>query len=211
MEREKKNALSRQRILDAAMREFSAKGYDASSLNTICSENKISKGIIYHHFEGKDHLYLLCVARCFEELTAYLTEASGAITGSTEDYLGTYFNARLHFFVENPMYLGIFADAALSPPAHLLHKITEIRQSFDQLNVDILTKLLTMATLRTGMTVESVVEDFRMYMDYFNMRFKVALAENSSPEQALRHHEERCHHQMNILLYGVLVNNDEKR
>ena len=43
MKREEKNALSRQRILDAAMEEFSAKGYAGASLNTVCGEKGISK------------------------------------------------------------------------------------------------------------------------------------------------------------------------
>ena len=49
MKREEKNALSRQRILDAAMEEFSRRGYEGASLNTVCAEKGLSKGIIYHY------------------------------------------------------------------------------------------------------------------------------------------------------------------
>lgn len=211
MKREEKNALSRQRILEAALREFSAKGYAAASLNTICAENEISKGIIYHYFADKDELYLLCVAECFDALTAYLTQAQGGISGSVEQRLGGYFDARLRFFAENPLYLGIFTDAALNPPTQLISKIMGIRGSFDQLNISVLTGLLDSATLRNGITVSAVVDDFRMYMDYFNLRFKGMLAGIHSPEQALREHEEKCHRQLHILLYGVLGDQDENR
>ncbi len=71
--------------------------------------------------------------------------------------------------------------------------------------------LLDSAALRDGITVAAVVEDFRMYMDYFNLRFKDVLAGIHSPEQALREHEERCHRQLGILLYGVLGDRDENR
>ncbi len=211
MKREEKNALSRQRILEAALREFSAKGYAAASLNTICAENEISKGIIYHYFADKDELYLLCVAECFDALTAYLTQALDSISGSVEQRLGGYFDARLRFFAENPLYLGIFTDAALNPPTQLISKIMGIRGSFDQLNISVLTGLLDSATLRNGITVSAVVDDFRMYMDYFNLRFKGMLAGIHSPEQTLREHEERCHRQLHILLYGVLGDQDENR
>ena len=50
MKREEKSALSRQRILDAATEEFSQKGYEGASLNTVWAKKGISKGIIYHHF-----------------------------------------------------------------------------------------------------------------------------------------------------------------
>lgn len=211
MKREEKNALSRQRILEAALREFSEKGYAAASLNTICAENDISKGIIYHYFADKDELYLLCVAECFDALTAYLTQALDDSSDSVEGRLRGYFDARLRFFAENPLYLGIFTDAALNPPTELISKISEIRGSFDQLNIFALTELLHSATLRNGITVSAVVDDFRMYMDYFNLRFKGVLAGIHSPEQALREHEERCHRQLHILLYGVLGDRDENR
>ena len=80
MKREEKNMLSRQRILEAVLREFSQKGYEGASLNTVCAENGISKGIVYHYFKDKDELYLFCAADCFEKLTAYLkgtAEAAG--------------------------------------------------------------------------------------------------------------------------------------
>lgn len=46
MKREEKSALSRQRILEAAMEEFSLKGYEGASLNAVWAEKGISKGII---------------------------------------------------------------------------------------------------------------------------------------------------------------------
>ena len=204
MKREEKNALSRQRILDAAMREFSEKGYDAASMNTICAENRISKGILYHYFKDKDTLYLQCVADCFNGLTAYLGAWAAGCTENMETRLRQYFDARLHYFAENPVCLGIFVGAVLYPPAHLAAALAEARRAFDDQNVAILTELLGSASLQRGMTVSAVVDDFRMYMDYFNAKYRAMLAGAESPEQALREHEERCHRQLTILLYGVL-------
>ena len=78
MKQEEKSALARRRILDAAMREFAHKGYEGASLNTVCAENGISKGIIYHHFRDKSELYLLCVEECFDALTASLERERAA-------------------------------------------------------------------------------------------------------------------------------------
>ena len=211
MKREEKNALSRQRILEATLREFSEKGYAAASLNTVCAENGISNGIIYHYFADKEELYVICVAECFNALTAYLTQALSGISGSVEQRLRGYFDARIHFFAENPLFLGIFTDAALNPPAHLISRIAETRRHFDELNISVLTGLLESAVLRNGISISAVVDDFRMYMDYFNLRFKDALVGIHSPEQALRKHDERCHRQLGILLYGVLGDQDENR
>ena len=204
MKREEKNALSRQRILDAAMREFSRKGYDAASMNTLCAENELSKGILYHCFQDKDELYLRCAAECFDGLTAYLGAWAASCPEAPETKLRQYFDARLHYFAENPVCLGIFLNAVLYPPAHLTAELAEIRRAFDDQNAAILTELLGNASLRRGMTVSSVVDDFRMYMDYFNAKYRIVLAGADSPEQALREHEEGCHRQLEIMLYGVL-------
>ena len=209
MKQEERNALSRQKILEAAMKEFAGKGYDRASLNTICAENHISKGIIYHYFKDKDEIYLLCVSDCFEMLTAYLAAARRDMTGSVERRLAEYFDARLRFFAENPLCLGIFIGAALDPPAALRDQIAGLRSGFDELNISVLTDLLSGAALRRGFSIQSVAEDFRMYMDYFHLRFRDALAGAQSPEEALFKHEERCRRQLKILLYGVLVNENE--
>lgn len=209
IKREEKNALSRQRILDAALQEFSAKGYDAASLNVLCAENDISKGLIYHYFKDKDELYLTCAADCFEQLTSYLKERKRNTAETAEEQLQSYFSARLQFFAEHPMYLGIFLGVVLNPPEHLTAEVAATRKSFDLLNASTLTELLNSTPLRKGLTVSTAVEDFRMYMDYFNARFRTVLAKAQTPEQALREHEERCHRQLDILLHGVIGEHHE--
>ena len=204
MNQEAKSELARQRILDAAMANFSAKGYEGASLNAACAENGISKGIVYHHFKDKNELYLLCVERCFDAVTTYLEEVASNLSGTAEERMQSYFNARLQFFAQNPLYLGIFADAAFQPPAPLAEDIAVLREKFDQLNLSVLISLLEGKKLRDGLTVSAIAEDFKMYMDYFNMRFRGALHQCNSTEQVLREHEERCRRQISILFYGVL-------
>ena len=210
MKREEKNALSRHRILEAAREEFSKKGYEGASLNTVCSEKGISKGIIYHYFKDKDELYLLCVKECFDALTEALSQTAAALTGSAKEKLQSYFSARLRFFAEHPQYLGIFADAAFNPPPRLNEEIAALRQSFDRLTISVLTGLLEGENLRRGLSVSFIVEDFRTYMDFFNMRFRTDCGKELPMDELLQKHEERCQRQLDILLYGVIEKDDEK-
>lgn len=50
--------------------------------------------------------------------------------------------------------------------------------------------------VRNGLSVKAIVEDFRMYMDYFNLHFKTAFCTESPINDILREHEERCHRQL---------------
>ena len=203
MKREEKNAVSRQRILSAAMEEFSRKGYEGASLSALCAEKEISKGLIYHYFSGKEELYLLCVEQCFEAFTACLARAAAELHGTAREKLGDYFDARLRFFAENPLYPGIFADAVFNTPPALAEQISRLRADFDELNLSVLTAILKSQPMRVGLSPEGVAEDFRAYMDYFNLRFRGAIRSGQPVRDILIEHEERCHRQLDILLYGV--------
>lgn len=202
MKREEKNLQSRQRILEGALKEFSAKSYAEASLNNICNDNGISKGIIYHYFKDKDELYLLCIKECFDAMTSYLSEAVKTLNGGIEEHLRGYFDARIRFFSDNPLYLNLFCNAIINPPTHLLKAIDEVKSEFDALNISVLTGLLERLPLRHGVTVPEVVEDFRTYQDFFNARC-LSIQQGRSTESILRDHEESCHRQLKMLLYGV--------
>lgn len=48
----------RQRILNAAMKEFAVKGYDHASTNKIVEGAEIAKGLLFHYFKSKKQLFL---------------------------------------------------------------------------------------------------------------------------------------------------------
>jgi len=98
MKREERNQISRQRILESAAKEFAEKGYGLSSINVICAEGDISKGILYHYFKDKDELYLTCIQDCFDGLTAYLKLALSKAEASVQAQLDQYFAARWDYF-----------------------------------------------------------------------------------------------------------------
>lgn len=203
MKRKEKNLQSRQRILEGALKEFSAKSYGEASLNNICNDNGMSKGIIYYYFKDKDELHLLCVKECFDALTSYLSDAVKTLNGGVEEHLRGYFDARLHFFSDNPLYLNLFCNAIINPPMHLLKAIGEVKSEFDTLNISVLTELLDRVSLRPGISVSEVVEDFRAYQDFFNARY-LSIQQGCSAKSILHDHEERCHRQLKMLLYGII-------
>ncbi len=203
MKRKEKNLQSRQRILEGALKEFSVKSYGEASLNSICNDNGMSKGIIYHYFKDKDELYLLCVKECFDALTSYLSGAVKTLNGSVEEHLRGYFDARLRFFSDNSPYLNLFCNAVMNPPTHLLKAIGEVKSEFDTLNISVLTELLDRVSLRPDISVSEVVDDFRAYQDFFNARYRT-IQQDRSTESILHDHEERCHRQLKMLLHGVI-------
>ena len=117
MNQKEKTQLSYQKILSAAIIEFGTHSYESASINTICSENQISKGLVYHNFKNKDELYLRCVKVCFDEMTSYLRNATHASEDANEK-IRKLLILRQQFFQENPYFSNIFFQAVLNPPKH---------------------------------------------------------------------------------------------
>jgi TetR/AcrR family acrAB operon transcriptional repressor len=77
MKRTKEESLvTRQNLLNAALKVFSRKGYSATRLEDIAAEAGVTRGAIYHHFGGKEEL--------FKEL---VTERSSGINQLTEQII----------------------------------------------------------------------------------------------------------------------------
>lgn len=199
MKREEKNQQTKRRIMERALAEFSAQGYGASSINTICAAQDISKGIVYHYFETKDGLFLACVKECFQRLTAYIRE-NIQNRDDTEGGLEDYFAIRTKFFYSNPVYQRIFCEAVISPPAHLRGEIHKCRQDFDNLNIQILERLLTPFSLRPGISRDEVVDIFRQFQDFINIHDQVSGVDS----QTFAAHEAKCRKALDVLLYGVI-------
>lgn len=73
----------RQRILEAAAKEFAAHGYQGASLNKILEEAQISKGAAYYYFDDKADLYTTTVKQYTQELIGDLTFDVERLDGET--------------------------------------------------------------------------------------------------------------------------------
>lgn len=201
MTHEERNRRTRPRIMAAARQEFGENGYDAASVNTICAAEGLSKGLLYHHFQDKDALYLTCVQECFQHLLTYMEQQLPPSLGDDIDQgLALYFQIRLAFFQQYPDERKLFFRAMLMPPKHLSEALAELRRPFDVFNRRILASILKHAVLRPGITIEDVSELELMVQNYANSRpvmYDTALEDVAA-------HEAMCLQWIKLLLYGVI-------
>lgn len=203
MKREEKVQLTRRRIMDNALKEFSSSGYRASSVNNIYDpEQGISKGIIYHYFSSKDELFLACVGECFERLKTYMekqfVQDSSAMTA--EECFANYFAARMNFFQENPQYQKIFMEAVLMPPAHLKSRIMECRQPMEEMNKDILGELLSRIPLRVPLNKDEVIRIVLQFINFIDLQYSLERAGVTTIEDL----EKKNQQVLDILLNGIV-------
>ena len=90
MKQQEKTKLTKEKIIHAALKEFGTKSDEMASLNTVCSEHNISKGLIYHNFKNKDELYLECIKICYTQMIESINKiqiASITVEAQLEQFL----------------------------------------------------------------------------------------------------------------------------
>jgi TetR/AcrR family transcriptional repressor of nem operon len=117
--REASKRATRQALLDAAIAEFTERGFDTPSLDAICARAGFTRGAFYVHFHDRDEL----VAAAMEQsLHAFL---DGIIDrGSVTDDIG----ATVGRFIEvalQPMILGEAAQEPSGVAGPVLHQLLE--------------------------------------------------------------------------------------
>lgn len=66
---------TRTQLIEVATRLFAARGYEGTSIEAVLAESGASRGSLYHHFAGKDALFLAVLENVGTTVTAQVTEA----------------------------------------------------------------------------------------------------------------------------------------
>ena len=197
MKKEEKTKLTKEKIINAAVTEFGTKGYEKASINNICNENKIAKGLIYHNFKNKDEIYLTCVKMVFVKIKSFIEEKY------TKTNLNDYMDIRIKFFKSNPMYSYIFFDALLNPPNHLLKEIEKIKKEFDDMNKEIYKKCVLGLKLRDGVSINEALGYYDIIGNTFNIYFQRKIPLNSDIKELIDEHELKLTKIIDLMLYGI--------
>jgi AcrR family transcriptional regulator len=62
-------------LVDAAREMYARDGFEATSLDSVAAQAGVSKGAVYHHFDGKRQLFRAIFAREVERIAAPVAQA----------------------------------------------------------------------------------------------------------------------------------------
>lgn len=197
MKKEQKTELTKERIIKAAVQEFGIKGYAGFTLNALCNEYGISKGLLYHNFGGKDELYLICVEKCLTEVTDYLKEQGGQID------LQKYMEFRFHYFSGHPLFSRILFEAVLQPPEQLKDEIKKLKREFDLFNRKVYSNAISGLVLREGVTCGDAMEYYEIMQEMFNGYFSSPAYAGKDFEFLVADHEAKLSKMIEFMLFGI--------
>ena len=70
---------TRQALIETATRLFAARGYANTSIDAVLEESGVSRGALYHHFDGKEALFEAVLEATEARIAAQLAESAGGI------------------------------------------------------------------------------------------------------------------------------------
>jgi len=81
-----------QNIIKSAIRQFKEKGYQSSSIRSICNDAGVTNGAFYAHFVSKEDLFCGIVSPCLEGLARLYNDEEGTCLSikSTEDVMNAF-------------------------------------------------------------------------------------------------------------------------
>ncbi len=128
----------RQRILTAALEEFSAQPYESASLNRIVAQAGIPKGSLYQYFADKKDLYLYLIEEAARAKLEFLRQFGLPEEIDFFEGFAALMLAGAQFDLNYPQYSRLLSQAFNSP---LVDEITALLKgkSFDYLHELLLT------------------------------------------------------------------------
>jgi len=109
--REQKKLLSRQAILDAAVREFGHRGFRETSIANIMNAAELGVGTFYNYFESKEEILVCLLERLVENVSRALDQGRRDAMSSLE-LLETGCMATAEFLDRNRFVLPLFLSAS---------------------------------------------------------------------------------------------------
>jgi AcrR family transcriptional regulator len=126
---------TKEKVLSAAMKVFSAYGYQGASIRTIARAAGISVGGVYLYFRNKEELYLNLIRDRIEE-QVLSTRETVASAGSPEDGLRAFISLHLEYGINNKELILI------NIREHRFAFSSEIRRKFLRSQIELLKKIL---------------------------------------------------------------------
>ena len=111
---------SKEKIIEAAVHEFSKGGYPGARVDNIAVKAGVNKAMIFYYFGSKEELYKIVIKKIVGELFEVIKESGGLSTNlNPEVFFETFPENYIRFFSDNREYLKIIGTELIQNPENL--------------------------------------------------------------------------------------------
>lgn len=147
----------RNRILNAAMKEFAKNGYEKASTNEIVKESEISKGLLFHYFKNKKQLFLYLYDYCVE---LNMNEFYKKINLNESDFFTRLRQTQLikmELLKKYPEIFRFIETAYLEDSSEIKQELEAKNKELMKKGVDVLFKGIDMSKFKDGIDIKKVI------------------------------------------------------
>ncbi|MGN1349252.1 MAG: TetR/AcrR family transcriptional regulator, partial [Acutalibacteraceae bacterium] len=208
MKQEERTKQSVEEIINAAVEEFAAKGYENAVVNNICRNNGISKGKLFHHFKGKDDLFLACCKYTGELFAEHNRRFTPSASKSFQENLHDYFDHRNIFYLRKKGSIDILWMINKNEIPKFRSEIGELYENLKESNIENLRKIFAQSNSSPDFKYfESVSRAFYIAQSYVSMNClvnnSVYLLSEAKQRQMYNENTVIMDSIMDILLFGI--------
>lgn len=190
----------RERIVEAALKEFENNSFDQASTNKIIEQSEISKGSFYQYFDDKKDIYKYLIQLMVEAKLKYITPAMQ--NPFNHDFFEVFHDmneAGLKFALDQPRFLRV-GTRLMQDKNHALYKeiIAENQERAYKVYSALVKNAIDRGELRDDIDVE-----FTARIIFIMSTEIVSITTNDSYEKLTENLTETLDKLMNLLAYGI--------
>lgn len=214
MKQAEKNKLSKEKILNAAIHDFNESNSQDISINRICKQNNISKGLLYHYYKSKEDLFYSCICYATRKLTDDINSFEVNKNCDIEKNLHLFYEERIEYWCLHPDDYTMTRNAINNYYACNDTSIEIARQIYEEANNNKLLEILNECKIKFSVSTENLLYIIQVIYEnmFLNSMDKIvyavkeknfALAKKQS-EELLTLYDGL----INILIFGIINKND---
>lgn len=123
----KSGRITKEKIINAAVKEFSQKGFLGARVDSIANLAEVNKAMIFYYFSSKEKLYGVVLKSILKELFDELRKKGVVKLSLTpEEFVEMFPEIYINFFMKNTEFLKIIGLDMIRDPANFKDKIKDV-------------------------------------------------------------------------------------
>ncbi len=163
----------RSRILEAALAEFSEKGYKKASTNTIVREANVSKGLLFHYFISKKDLYLYLYKHARESITNELYEKVNFADRDVLNRMQQSTLVKIESYLAHPLFVKLFETAELLVDQDMIDEIRKANVESTEHSYEKIFQNIDAYLFKDDLNVDRCLNIVRWTVDKLSFDWKV--------------------------------------
>ncbi|SFJ64262.1 TetR/AcrR family transcriptional regulator [Thermoflavimicrobium dichotomicum] len=161
----------REKIYQAALKEFAEKGYEKASTNQIIQSAGISKGLLFHYFKNKKNLFLYIFEVCLETFTKLVLDQAKDLPSDLFERLLLIAKIKIKLSLKHPMEYKFLFSSLYEIPAELKPDIDEKIKHLDTLRHSLLFSGLDRSRFRPDINQDQVIHTLIFFLEALGNRY----------------------------------------